>query len=282
MEAIVKLIVAVIALALFLSVIFLLIRPSDIIGFAVQIFPMKLMKGAYLSLGNWLGLLGQMLFIASNAPSISSAWTPRTIEYTGLLQDLPSLLGTRIIAYWNILRYGDEDPLVRENTLMELFIVKVDGENLTETFLELNETYNFTAVLVNKTDDIAEYVNLNDWADFGSLGDFNGTIHVYYSDWFLYESGKDKSPVATYCYVSPSQRNAPKDNGQASGFFNAFTEEQEWEESWLDELYDWFASMGLSFSDTDGTCDVALTACGYLTKSMVCCEDKVIICLVRT
>ena len=155
-----------------------------------------------------------------------------------------------------------------ENTLMELFIVRVEGENLTKTFLELNETYNFTAVLVKKTDDVAEYVNLNDWADFGSLGDFNGTIHVYYSDWFLYESGRDKSPVATYCYVSSDQRDAPRDNGQASGFFDAFTEEQEWEHTWED--------------GAEGTCDIALTACGYLTKSMVCCEDKVILCLVRT
>ena len=188
-------------------------------------------------------------------------------------------------------RTSDEDFNV---TKMIEYINKTYGEEINSS------QFSMIWIKPNRTGgDIAEFIDMNSMPNLSK----NGTIEIYFLDWrsalALPIPGHPEIPCPTdqafCCGVDENLRKTVLlYYGQADLPFNGFIESHEVSTMMLVvgsatagiiNIYEVPKYCGLIWPCTwnstkvYGICKYHKTDCGYLTKAMSCCNDKVIICV---
>jgi len=302
----------------FRNIIIALIMGVTIVGFSLMLLFFR-HDGTFISqAASAKALKNFVLFIVSPIRAILPSWDIGVVPISDTFRDpivvvhksSSTIFGTAAEDFsakaklcYDTFGAGKEDPLIYEEPILPCFLIYVDFEGEEETFSTLvdamNQTLNLSSVLIIPFEDdddslAARYVNL----DFLNPDlRLKGSFYIYFSDWISFSDKSKLTPsqYLRYCYLDYNTRKSVSASYlQSAGFFEGFTHQLSWEADSgafkdikkdiysdydLESVCEFYAGQNIR-GEPKGDPEYIYTECGYLSKSMFCCSDKVIICYI--
>jgi len=219
---------------------------------------------------------------------------------------------------WNMFGAGEKDYLEGESPIIDCFkkvyefslgknpFIGIIAQAITGSAQIDSEVLdNFESSKIKMI--FIKYNEGLDEAEFVDLGDLDNTLNDYavvsisFFDWQTFTSFGYESEMKTSCYVPYSERESiAQTNSQITDPINALTPLLDWEKTGICEVCetnqgvetctnhfvdgpaDCAGSSSTYNVPIDGLCDLAYSSCGFLRKSMTCCEDKIVVCISGT